>query len=72
VWSASRPGRFTPEKAPIPIVQEAWWTPGPVWTCAKNLSDPRAVQPVASRYTRWAMPARNEPSGTIKCREILE
>jgi hypothetical protein len=34
-WSAPRPGRFTPEKDPVPIVQEAG--PGPVWTCAKNL-----------------------------------
>jgi hypothetical protein len=36
-WSAPRPGRFTPEKYPVPIVQEAGWAPGPVWTCAKNL-----------------------------------
>jgi hypothetical protein len=28
-WSASRPGRPLP---PVPIVQEAGWTPGPVWT----------------------------------------
>jgi hypothetical protein len=48
-WSASRPGRFTPGKDPVPIVQEAGWAPGPVWTCAKNLAppgfDPRTVQP---------------------------
>jgi hypothetical protein len=37
-WSASRPGRFTPGKDPVPIVQEAWWASGPVWTCAKNLA----------------------------------
>jgi hypothetical protein len=36
-WSAPRPGRFTPRKDPVPIVQEAGWAPGPVWTCAKNL-----------------------------------
>jgi hypothetical protein len=29
-WSAPRPGRFTPEKEPVPIVQEAWWARGPV------------------------------------------
>jgi hypothetical protein len=54
-WSAPRPGRFTPRKDPVPIVQEAGWAPGPVWRCAKNLAptgfDPRTVQPVASRYT---------------------
>jgi hypothetical protein len=35
-WSASRPGRFTPRKDPLPIIQEAGWAQGPVWTCAKN------------------------------------
>ena len=53
--SASRPGRFTPWKDPVPIVQETGWATGPVWTGAENLappeSDPRTVQPVASRYT---------------------
>jgi len=31
-WSTSRPGRFTPGKDPLPIVQEAGWAQGPVWT----------------------------------------
>jgi hypothetical protein len=35
---APRPGRFTPGKDPVPIVQEAGWAPRPVWTCAKNLA----------------------------------
>jgi hypothetical protein len=29
---------FTPGKEPVPIVQEAGWAPGPVWTGAKNLA----------------------------------
>ena len=37
-WSAPRPGRFTPGKDPVPIVQEARWAPGPVWTSAENLA----------------------------------
>jgi hypothetical protein len=37
-WSSPRPGRFTPCKDPVPIVQEAGWAPGPVWTCAENLT----------------------------------
>jgi hypothetical protein len=37
-WSAPRPGRFTPGKDPVPIVQEVGWAPGPVRTCAKNLA----------------------------------
>ena len=28
--STPRPGRFTPGKDPVPIVQEAGWAPGPV------------------------------------------
>jgi hypothetical protein len=35
-WSASRPGRALPggggERTPVPIGQEAGWTPEPVWT----------------------------------------
>jgi hypothetical protein len=58
--SASRPDRsLPPGKDPVPIVQEAGWAPGPVWTNAENLApptglDPRTVQPVASRYTDYA------------------
>ena len=37
-WSAPRPGRFTPGKDPVLIVQEAGWVPGPVWTSAENLA----------------------------------
>jgi hypothetical protein len=49
-WSAPRPGRFTPEKDPVPIAREAWL--GRVRKIAPLPgSDPRTVQPVASRYT---------------------
>ena len=38
-----------------------WVDPGPIWTGAENLPpaefDPRTVQPVASLYTDWAIPA---------------
>jgi hypothetical protein len=27
---------FTPGKEPVPILQEAGWAPGPVWTCGKS------------------------------------
>jgi hypothetical protein len=33
---STTPGRFTPGKDPVPIVQEVGWAPGPVWTGAKN------------------------------------
>ena len=32
------PGRFTPGKDPVPIVQEAGWAPGTVWTGAEILA----------------------------------
>ena len=37
-WSTSRPGRFTPGKDPVSIVQETGWAPGPVWTGVENLA----------------------------------
>ena len=37
-WSTPRPGRFTPGKDPVPIVQEAGWAPWPVWMGAENLA----------------------------------
>jgi hypothetical protein len=37
-WSTPRSGRFTPGKDPVPIVQEAGWTPGLVWAGAENLA----------------------------------
>ena len=55
------PAAFTPGKDPVPIVQEAGWAPEPVWIGAENLApprfDPRTFQPVASRYTDYAIPA---------------
>jgi hypothetical protein len=40
-----------PWKDPVPLVQDAGWAPGPVWTGAKISPppgfDPRTVQPVA-------------------------
>jgi hypothetical protein len=36
---------FTPGKDPVPIVQEAGWAPGPVWTGAENLASNRIQSP---------------------------
>ena len=36
-WSAARPRLlFPPGKDPVPILQEAGWAPGPVWTGRKS------------------------------------
>jgi len=55
------PAAIAPGKFPVPIVQEAGCPQGPFWIGEKNLApptfDPRTVQPVASRYTNWAIPA---------------
>jgi hypothetical protein len=39
-WGVSVTPRplFTPRKDPVLIVQEAGWTPGPVWTGAENIA----------------------------------
>ena len=44
-WGVSVTPRplFTSGKDPGPIAQEAGWVPGPVWTCAENLS-PTGIQ----------------------------
>ena len=48
---------LNPGRDPVPIVQEAAWASGPVWTGAENLASPgfdsRTVQPVGSRYTDY-------------------
>ena len=36
---------FTPGKDPVPIVQEAGWAPGPVWTGAENLAATGILSP---------------------------
>jgi hypothetical protein len=36
-----RPGRFTPEKCPVPIEWDAEYALGPVWTGAENLAPQR-------------------------------
>jgi hypothetical protein len=61
------PAALTPGKT---IVQEARWAPGPIWTGAENSPppgfDPQTVQPVASRYTDWAIPAHGGNNSTAQ------
>jgi hypothetical protein len=37
-WSTLCSSRFTTGKDPVPIVQEAGWAPGPVWTGEEYLA----------------------------------
>jgi hypothetical protein len=52
----------TPGKDPVPIVQEAGWAPGPVWTGAEISPQPgfnsRTVQPVAQSLYRLSYRAQ--------------
>jgi len=49
-WSTPRPGRSTPLKEPVPIVYEAWWAAGQVWTGAANLASTGIRSPDRSRH----------------------
>jgi len=66
-WGVSVTPRplFTPGKDPVPIVQEAGWTPGLVWTGAENLAptgigSPNRPARSQSLY-RLRYPAHNFP-----------
>ena len=47
-WSTSHPGPLTSGKDPVPIVQEAGWAPGQVWTGAENLAPTGIRSPTRS------------------------
>ena len=55
------PAALCPGKDPVPIVQEAGWAPGPVWTGAENFAHtgirspdrPGRSQSLYSNYTTW-------------------
>jgi hypothetical protein len=72
VWgSAPRPGRFTPGKDLVPIVQESGWAPEPVWTCEQNLAptpgfDPpdRPARSVVAITTELPRPPRERERGS--------
>jgi hypothetical protein len=72
-WLAPHPGRFTPGKDPVPIVQEAGWAPRPVWTGAENLAYTGIRSPdrpaVTSRCIGWDIPAA--PSQQTQAQKIL-
>jgi len=62
VSSTPRP-QFTPGKDPVPIVQEAGWAPGPVWTGGKSRPNRDSIpdRPVRSQLLyRLSYPAHSE------------
>jgi hypothetical protein len=60
-WSTPRPGRFTPGKTSYPLYRRLGGTDGRSGRAREILPppgfDPRIVQPVASRYTNYTLPA---------------
>jgi len=65
-WGVTRLSRFTHRKDPVPIAKEAGWFSGPVLMGKKNFAPPGfdlgTVQPVACRYTNYAIPVENNIS----------
>ena len=68
VSSKPRP-HFTPRKDPVPVLQEAGWAPGPVWTGGKSRphwdSIPDRPAPRQSLY-RLSCPAHNKTENDYK------
>ena len=49
-WSAARPARnLPPGKNPLPILQEAGWAPGPVWTGRKSRPHRNSIPDLPAR-----------------------
>ena len=60
VSSTPRP-HFTPGKDPVPILQEAGWAPGPVWTSGKSRPHRHSIPDLPARSQslyRLSCPAR--------------
>ena len=74
VSSTPRP-HFTPGKDLVPILQEAGWAPGPVWTGGKSRPSRDLIldRPACSRYTdqatqpTWPCNLRTENSFCYDC-----
>jgi hypothetical protein len=65
-WAVSVTPRplFTPGKDAVPIVQEAGWAPGPVWTGAEKLAPTRIRspdRPVRSQSQYWLRYPTHKP-----------
>ena len=67
-WGVSVTPRplFNPGKHPVPIVQEAGWAQGPVWTDAENLA-PTGVQSVDRPACSQSLYRLRYPAGNMDC-----
>jgi hypothetical protein len=76
VWSASLTDRFTPGTHRIggwvdPRAGLDDWRSENSWPYRDLNSDSSVVQPIASRYTDWAIPAPNCSDAGLKCFTFL-
>ena len=67
VSSMPRP-HFTPGKDPVPILQEAGWAPGPVWTGGNSRPHRDSIPDHPARSQSVAIPT--ELPGPLKCKII--
>ena len=65
------PAAFTPGKDPVPTVQEAGWTPGPIWTGAKNLAPTTRIRS-PDRPARSKLLYRLRYPGPCLLHDVLE
>jgi len=69
VSSTPRP-HFTPGKDPVPIVQEAEWAPGPVWTGGKSRPHRDSIPDRPARSS-VAIPTELPGPNFITCRTFI-
>ena len=73
VLSMARPSRFTPEKVPVRVVQEAGRVPVLVWTGAENFAPTWIQSPASPVYSdtlyrlRYLCPRKGRESATVWC-----
>jgi hypothetical protein len=57
----------TPGKDPVPIVQEAGWAPGSVWTSAENLAPTGILSPARPARSPVAIPTELPAPKSLEC-----
>jgi len=69
VVSSTPQPHFTPGKDPVPILQEAGWDAGPVWTDGKSRPHRDSIpdRPAHSRCTDWATQPTHKLYGFFCC-----
>ena len=61
---------FTPGKVPLPILQEAGWAPGPVWTGVENLTPTGIRSPDHPASSAVAIPTALPGPEESTCRGV--